>query len=221
MLRVTTAFLCLALPLAAAAKDGLPQKFSLQGQRLVYDTETDAEGGPAEITDEDIKRLQDILAKNPEISELQLNSIGGSVYAGEEIAGLVLEHGLDTLIDGECISACVDVFLAGSRRRMTLGSRIGFHQRNWPAAAVHKYYRSERKERRWATPFEFGSWIYEDTQREIYDHLSYMVARGVDPGFAIETLRTDPGGEWYPSRLRLIAAGVLREVRPGRRPAPG
>lgn len=220
MLRLTIAFLCLVLPVAAAAKEALPQKFSLRGQTLVYDTETDVEGEPAEITDEDIDKLQGILAQTPEITELQLNSIGGSVYAGEELAALVLEYGLNTVIDGECISACVDVFLAGNRRRMTLGSRIGFHQRNWPAPAVQKFYRSERKAQRWSTPFEFGSWIYEDTQREIYDHLSYMVARGVDPGFAIETLRTDPGGEWYPSRLRLIAAGVLREGPPGQQRQP-
>ncbi|UWQ45131.1 COG3904 family protein [Leisingera aquaemixtae] len=215
MLRLTIAFLCLALPLSAAARETLPQKFSLQGQTLVYDTGTDVEGEQAEITDEDAEKLKEILAQTPQITELQLNSIGGSVFAGEEIAALVLDYGLDTLIDGECISACVDVFLAGNRRRMTLGSRIGFHQRNWPAQAVHEYYRSERKAQRWSTPFEFGSWIYEDTQREIYDHLSFMVARGVDPAFAIETLRTGPDGEWYPSRLRLIAAGVLREVLPG------
>ncbi|MBY6141052.1 hypothetical protein KUV26_16555 [Leisingera daeponensis] len=174
---------------AAAAREALPQKFSLQGKTLVYDTETDVTDGLAEITEEDVAHLRDILKQSPEISELQLNSVGGSVYAGEEIAGLVLEYGLDTLVDGTCISACVDVFLAGERRR-----------------------------RRWATPFEFGSWIYEDTQREVYEHLSYMVARGVEPGFAIETLRTDPDGEWYPSRLRLIAAGVLRELRPGQTP---
>ncbi|KIC21842.1 COG3904 family protein [Leisingera sp. ANG-Vp] len=218
MLRVLTAFFCLTLGSGAVAKDGLPQKFSLQGRTLVYDTETGEEGEPAEISDEDIGRLRDILKQNPDVSELQLNSIGGSVFAGEEIAGLVLEHELDTLVDGECISACVDVFLAGNRRRMTIGSRIGFHQRSWPAAAVHTYYRSERKRQRWATPFEFGSWIYVDTQREMYDHLSYMVSRGVDPGFAIETLRTEPGSEWFPSRLRLIAAGVLRGVMTDRQP---
>ncbi|WP_323778159.1 hypothetical protein [Leisingera sp.] len=218
MLRVMIVFFYLVLASAAAAKEALPQKFSLQGRTLVYDTEREADEELAEITEQDIGRLQEILKKNPEITELQLNSVGGSIFAGEEIAGLVLDYGLDTSVDGECISACVDVFLAGSRRRMTIGSKIGFHQRSWSAAEVHKYYRSERKAQRWATPFEFGSWIYLDTQQEIFDHLSYMVERGVDPGFAIETLRTDPNGEWYPSRLRLIAAGVLREVLPGRRP---
>ncbi|KIC18037.1 MULTISPECIES: COG3904 family protein [unclassified Leisingera] len=218
MLRLIPLTICLFLASAVAAKEVLPQKFSLQGKTLVYDTETEVTGELAEITEEDVSHLRNILKKSPEITELQLNSVGGSVYAGEEIAGLVLEYGLDTLVDGTCISACVDVFLAGERRRMTIGSSIGFHQRNWPSEAVHKYYRSERKRRRWATPFEFGSWIYEDTQSEVYEHLSYMVARGVDPGFAIETLRTDPDGEWYPSRLRLIAAGVLRELKPGEQP---
>ncbi|OED48956.1 hypothetical protein AB838_08280 [Rhodobacteraceae bacterium (ex Bugula neritina AB1)] len=218
MIRLVFAVFCLMLASAAAAKETLPQKFSLQGHTLVYDTETDVKDELAEITEEDVTHFREILEKRPEITELQLNSVGGSVYAGEEIAGLVLAYGLDTLVDGTCVSACVDVFLAGGRRRMTIGSSIGFHQRNWPAEAVHKYYRGERKRRRWATPFEFGSWIYEDTQREVYEHLSYMVERGTDPGFAIDTLRTDPEGEWYPSRLRLIAAGVLRELRPGQTP---
>ncbi|KIC38363.1 COG3904 family protein [Leisingera sp. ANG-M7] len=215
MLRLMCILFCLLLPLQLAAKETLPRKFSLQGTTLVYDTDINEPGEAAEITDVDADRLRLILAENPAISELQLNSVGGSVYGGEEIAGLVLAYDLDTLVDGECVSACVDVFLAGNRRRMTEGSRIGFHQRSWPAPAVHEYYRSERKEQRWATPFEFGAWIYADTQREIHDHLSYMVARGVDPGFAIETLRTGSDREWYPSRLRLIAAGVLREFRSG------
>jgi hypothetical protein len=38
-----------------------------------------------------------------------------------------------------------------------------------------------------------------------------MLDRGVDPEFAIETLKTPPHDIWFPTRLRLIAAGVLRE----------
>lgn len=194
------------------AKESLPQKFSLKGQTLVYDTETDIKDALKEITDEDADRMQEILNKHPDIQELRLNSSGGSVRAGDAMAEMVLAYGLDTSVDGDCVSACVNVFLAGDRRRMTLGSRIGFHQRHWPAQAVHQFYRDERKLRRWSTPFEFGSWIYQSTQSEIYEHLGYMVARGVDPGFAIETMRIGPESEWYPGRLRLIAAGVLREV---------
>lgn len=211
---VAAMWLSLGAPDAAA--EALPQKFGLAGGTLVYDTETDVTGELNEITEEDVDRMRKILQDHPEITQLQLNSTGGSVSAGEQLAELVLTRGLHTLVDGICVSACVDVFLAGDRRRMTLGSSIGFHQRSWSAKAVHKFYRSQRRAQRWSTPFEFGSWIYADTQREIHDHLSYMLVRGVDPAFAIETLRTPPHAEWYPGRLRLIAAGVLRELPPGR-----
>ncbi|MGR3760309.1 hypothetical protein ACUXV3_09305 [Roseobacteraceae bacterium NS-SX3] len=199
------------LPLQAAAREPLPQKFELRGDVLVFDTETGISGEPAEITAEDIAAFRQVLEDNPGIRELQLNSSGGSVYAGEEIAWIVMDYRLNTLVAGECVSACVDIFLAGERRRMTLGSKIGFHQRSWAPQAVHSYYREWRGRENWATPFEFGAWIYQDTQQETYGRLSYMVSRGVDPGFAIETLKTAPDGEWYPSRLALTAAGVLRE----------
>lgn len=211
--------LCCSVAMGAQARDTLPPKFKVDGQTLIYDTEepeenTGKDGARSEIweiTEDDIEPFRDILAANPAIDRLQLNSGGGSVYAGETIAEIVLEHGLDTWVVGECISACVDIFLAGEGRQMTLGSQIGFHQRDWAPKAVQGYYRRWRKDEDWATPFEFGSWIYRDTQAEVFLHLDYMLDRGVDPEFAIETLKTPPHDIWFPTRLRLIAAGVLRE----------
>ncbi|MDE4190278.1 MULTISPECIES: hypothetical protein [Phaeobacter] len=204
----------LALPLPLLAREPLPQKFRIDGEALVFDTETDITGAASEIIPEDIDAFRSILADNPQVTEIRLNSGGGSVYAGAEIAWIVMDHGLNTSVDGECVSACVDIFLAGQRRRMMLGSKIGFHQRSWAPEAVQSYYREWRDDEDWATPFEFGSWIYQDTQEEIYEQLTYLVSRGVDPAFAIETMRVRPNAEWYPSRLRLVAAGVLREQAP-------
>lgn len=198
-----------ALP--SAAKEPLPDKFSLDGPVLIYDTEAMALGSDAEMTNDDIEVLKGLLSKYSDVTELRLNSSGGSVFAGEEMAWVVIDYGLNTTVSGECVSACVDVFLAGKRRRMMLGSKIGFHQRHWSPKSVKNYYENWNADESWETPFEFGSWIYEDTQSEIYQHLTFLVERGVDAAFAIETLRVEPGGEWYPSRLKLIAAGVLRE----------
>ena len=211
MFRILLAGLMCVMALPLAAKDPLPKKFSLDGQVLIYDTEAEALGDDAEMTVGDVDVLREMLNKNPDVTELQLNSIGGSVYAGEEMAWIVIDFGLDTTVSGECISACVDLFLAGNRRRMMLGSKMGFHQRQWSPKSVKNYYESWSEDEGWESPFDFASWIYEDTQSEIYEHLTYLTERGVDAGFAIETLRVGPGGEWYPSRLKLIAAGVLRE----------
>jgi len=199
-----------------AALDSGTGRLFVEGDTLVFDTESgdDSEDNPGEIVIEDIERFRDLLQSHPGVGALRLNSSGGSIYASSEIAWIITDFGLDTQVDGECVSACVDIFLAGARRQMTLGSKIGFHRRSWSPGAVESYYDDLRDSRGWGTPFVFGSWIYEDTQREMFEYLSYMVDRGVEAGFAIETLRVDAGDEWYPSRLRLIAGGVLREEAP-------
>ncbi|WP_405116962.1 hypothetical protein L0Z64_15790 [Phaeobacter sp. BS23] len=108
------------MPHAAQARQTLPPKFKIDGTTLIYDTDNlvaqevdgtqHAETG--EISDDDIEPFRDILDANPAITRLQLNSGGGSVYAGESIADIVQDHALDTWVVGECISACVDIFLA-------------------------------------------------------------------------------------------------------------
>ncbi len=195
----------------AAAKEPLPQRFKITGSVLSYDTETDVVGEPPEIDIDDIDAFRTLLADNPQVTEVQLNSGGGQVYASREIAQIILAHGLNTVVESECVSACIGIFLAGERRRMRLGAKVGFHQRSWNPDSVQTYYRKWRDDEDWATPFEFGSWIYEDTQDEIYEHLTYMISRGVEAAFAVKTLKVGPDDVWYPSRLQLIAAGVLRE----------
>lgn len=202
--------LCLAAP--ALALDPTSSRLKVKGETLYFDTENAADTEAGEIVTEDIDLFREVLQANPQVTELMLNSGGGSIYASSEIAWIVTDVGLNTTVDGECVSACVDIFLAGDRRRMTLGSKIGFHRRSWSPDSVESYYEDLREGQGWDTPFVFGSWIYEDTQREMYEYLSFMVSRGVDAGFAIETLQVDSGDEWYPSRLEMSAAGVLRET---------
>ncbi|WP_065329137.1 COG3904 family protein [Tritonibacter mobilis] len=204
-----------ALAGAVTAREGGGEgRLYVDGETLVFDTETLPDDEPGEIVISDIDLFRSLLQEQPGIGTLRLNSSGGSIYASSEIAWIVSDYGLNTQVDGECVSACVDIFLAGAQRRMTLGSKIGFHRRSWSPEAVEGYYNDLRDSRGWNTPFVFGSWIYTDTQREMYEYLSYMVDRGVDAGFAIETLQVDSGDEWYPSRLRLMSAGVLRDDVP-------
>lgn len=211
MIRLITAMFLTLTPVVLQAKERVFDKFEVKGEVLVYDTEKN--GG--EILVDDIRALKQSLRNYSEIKELHLNSSGGSVHAGTEMAKLVMKYRLDTYVEGECTSACVDVFLAGNRRHVAHGAKIGFHQRSWAAEAVQHYYRSHRNRNNWDTPFEFGSWIYADTQTEIHDHLIYMISRGVEPGFVIETLKTAASNVWYPTHAELQAAGVLRDAVPG------
>lgn len=215
MRRIRALVLCAGFAAAGlspvAARDLIDARFILRGDTLVYDTATAVADGANEIVTEDIDRLRTILRANPGIRVLELNSEGGSLYAGIEMARIVLDFELDTIVSGECFSSCVTVFLGGAKRRMMLGSKIGFHRNRWPPAAIETFFESLRESRGWQSPHDMASWIYEDTQSEVFDDLNYMIGRGVDPVFAIRTKGVRSEDEWYPSRLELVQAGVLRE----------
>ena len=76
---------------------------------------------------------------------------------------------------------------------------------------MKNFYDFKRKEEGWNNPFEFSSWLYEDTQEEILRQMKYMLERGVKADFIIETLQADNEGMWYPRRKRLREAGVITE----------
>ena len=192
-----------------AAREDLP-KLRVVDDVLVYDT-IDTTAASSDIENEDIPVLRALLKANPQVRMLELNSAGGSVWASQIISDIVIDYELDTRVDGDCDSSCVTIFLAGNSRSMTRGSRLGFHQVQWSAANIFEYYEREAENYGWEDPWEFAEWVYLDTQQEVYLALNYMVSRGVDPGFAIQSIRKPDGALWRPHRAVLRAAGVLTE----------
>ncbi len=63
----------------------------------------------------------------------------------------------------------------------------------------------------WADPFEFSSWIYEDTQSGVFEEFEYLLERGVQASFAIKTLKADADGMWEPRRSVLRSGGILTQ----------
>ena len=92
-----------------------------------------------------------------------------------------------------------------------LTSAIGFHAGLWAADSIEDYYNSEKEDEGWETPFDFASWLYEDTQAEILTEFEYLLGRGVKPQFAIEILRAGSDGISYPRRKELLEGGILTE----------
>jgi hypothetical protein len=198
--------------LASSAWAGPPPgKLRIEADTLVYDTENPGPEEEAGITSDDIEAILGVLRTTPGIRTLQINSSGGEVYAAQQISDIVIDFELDTHVHGDCDSSCVTIFLGGTRRTMSRGSRIGFHQVFWSAENIASYFEREREDQGWQTPFEFAAWMYLDTQQEVYGQLKYLLARGVDPAFAIETIRDPQSEMWRPYRDELLAAGVLTE----------
>ena len=76
--------------------------------------------------------LKKALNLAPDARVLRLTSIGGRLGEAEQIAALVRARGMETLVDGECLSACTFILVAGSKRSQLAGARIGFHQPSYP-----------------------------------------------------------------------------------------
>ena len=201
-------FVAMMFPLTATSQ---ASKFELNGSTLIYDTSTASKEQEQEITWEDVDELDALLKSEQSIKEIELNSAGGDVEAAFYMADLIIDYELDTNVNGTCESACTLMLLAGERRTVERGSWVGFHQSYWDAPYIQGYFERNKDNKGWSNAFEFASWMYEDTQREVLRNLQYFVERGVDAGFAIKTMQATSDDMWYPRRKELEAAGVIVE----------
>ena len=187
------------------------EKFSIVGDTLIYDTSKASDEALAEINWEDSDILAQMLLDNPDIKTLQLNSFGGLIEAAVYMSDIIIDYELDTHIVGECISSCAILFIAGEKRTIQRGSWLGFHQSSWDKVSIKDYYENNKEEFGWENAFEYSSWIYKDTQKQIFRDMEYLLERGVEPLFAIKTMKADSKDMWYPRRKELESAGVIRE----------
>ena len=186
----------------------LAEKFKLDGEILSYDTDS-APPGQDEINWQDVETLVFLLRQQQQIEVLHLNSAGGLIEAAREMADIIIDFELDTRVTDECASACVTLFLAGESRQLDRGGRLGFHRSSWDAASMEEYYKDAQADIGWDSLYEFASWSYEEAQKDVLSEMEYLLERGVDPEFAIKTLRAENADMWFPRRRELTLAGVL------------
>ena len=187
------------------------EKLRVDGNTLYYTTEDAREEINKEINWDDTDAFADILKDNPNITLVQLDSGGGLVEAAMYLADIIIDYELHTHIDGECASSCVLLFLGGEKRSLARGSWIGFHKTSWASDSLKDYYTDWKEDEGWANEYDFAEWLYEDTQKSILRDLEYLIERGVEPAFAIKTLRADSDDMWYPRRKEMVAAGIITD----------
>ncbi|MEN3977192.1 hypothetical protein [Emcibacter sp. SYSU 3D8] len=127
----------------------------------------------------------------PALRTIHLNSPGGRVTEAEMLRAFIRDHGYDTYISTECVSACSTAFLGGVRRFLHPNARIGFH-----------------------VPSVAGA-----TERDRKAAEGYAVADavkwGVDPRFAEKAFATRHDDMWYPDASEALAAHVVTDVSDG------
>jgi hypothetical protein len=130
-------------------------------------------------------RVTALLATAPRLRVVELDSPGGRLKEAETIAAAVRGRQAVTRATGNCESACTLIHLAGARRQVLPGAKLGFHR------------------------------AYAGTQNPVVDRLVNLeLARtyreaGLQEHVLQKTLATPPWGMWYPSRAELAAADLL------------
>lgn len=74
-----------------------------------------------------MQALRAVLDANTGVRMVELDSRGGRVLEGLAIGRLLRDRNLDTLVLGECSSACVTAFSGGNRRLIGPAARVGLH----------------------------------------------------------------------------------------------
>lgn len=186
------------------------ERFTLEGTRLVFDASVVDEDGYDGIDDPDAIELRTFLFEHPEITLLELNAEGGIVTAALDMAAVLVDFEIDTVVTGRCDSACALVFVAGANRTLEKGGRLGFHSASWSGDNLKNYYEKARESRGWVDEFAFASWVYEEAIRDFNKYLEYMISRGIDVQFIIREAYVNSDDMWYPSREELVRFGLLK-----------
>jgi hypothetical protein len=133
--------------------------------------------------------VSELLAANPDVRRIRLNSGGGALSEGIRLRELIIAHGLDTYSNRECSSACISAFIGGRFRYLQRGARMGFHlPRNWEPLStgpVSSLYATE---------------------------LRYFQQRGVPDWFLGNWIRSGQKF-WYPTEFQLRRARVVSFLR--------
>lgn len=155
---------------------GIPASLSVNGRTLHID---------GTITIEVAEQFKGLISKHPEVDQVSLSSLGGSIDGAVDIASLIKERNLSTVVIGECSSACTLIFLASKVRAFDVDASLGFHSPSSGAA---------------------GDVVINGTSLEM--RLAYVDA-GLSEPFADKAFWTPSNSMWYPTDDVLIKEGAV------------
>ena len=128
------------------------------------------------------------LKDHPGLKTIVLNSQGGHIYEARGAARSIQDNGLNTHASWECSSACTLLFVAGRKRSLAPGAKIGFHQ----------------------YALSFGNSLPNlDLQKEQEKDLAFFQSQGVKLPFLNRMFQHSSKTLWYPEYQELIDSGFL------------
>lgn len=133
-----------------------------------------------------LDKVSKLLASNPQIRAIVLNSPGGHVGVGTRLYDMIHARGLDTYAVEMCGSACTLAFIGGAQRYLRKGSKLGFH----------------------AVGGDGSNAIDAGTAKVV----AIYKAADIPDDFLQHVLTTPPESVWYPDSKQLMDANIITEV---------
>lgn len=136
------------------------------------------------------RALRVALQANPGAQTVLLESRGGRVSEGLALGKLIAERNLDTVVRGECSSACVTAFAGGRQRLIGPNARLGLHSAGGPgsnAASVAAANRSSD---------------------------AFIAARGADLRVLEKGAAVAHSDIWFPEPMVLLASNLATDYAP-------
>ena len=134
-------------------------------------------------------KVEELLARFPEVSGIILDSEGGQIYEGRGLARLITENRLDTFSLDNCLSSCTTAFVAGTTRSLGTRARLGFHQ--------------------YKTYSVIPSINVENEQAK---DKAIFARQGVSAAFIEKIFIQTPESMWWPEIDELVDAGVVHQT---------
>ncbi|TNC80217.1 MAG: hypothetical protein C9356_14920 [Oleiphilus sp.] len=145
-------------------------------------------GGLAFGVSSDVRAM---LLRHPEVEGIILNSIGGRIYEGRELAQLIAQRQLNTYTTEGCYSACGTAFISGTQRFLARGANLGFHQ-----------YQSGLL----SNPAHVDLSFEQEKDRAVFHK------QGVTKEFIDRMFQTSHDDMWIPSVNQLLKSGVVHHL---------
>lgn len=133
------------------------------------------------------------LDANPQVMTIRFESRGGRAAEGLALGRLLLERNKDTLVTGECSSACVTAFAGGARRSIGRDAKLGLHSVGGRGVSAANLAAANQRSDK------------------------FMANRGVEVSLLEEGSSVANSEIWFPSASVLLKTGLATEVWDGKR----
>jgi hypothetical protein len=135
----------------------------------------------------------EILDKHSEVKGVILDSNGGRIFEGRELARIIVRRGLDTYSLKGCSSACTNAFIVGKNRYLSSEAKLGFHQYGF-IGPISEFLKEELKEE-----------LLEEQKRD----LAFFRQSGIKEKFIERMFIASNDDFWHPTVNEMLEANVI------------